>query len=173
MNDRIGTDQPSLRSVGNPPTSDNGVTSTELTREPDPLFGYFTLQWAVGGLFDSRLVPGWSTCLIAVSRSGSHLDGRLTLCGKYRFDKNGPGWSIRGGVSGPGVNDQACEKCLALRRPDLPVAGLTALFAEPHYDPWAIWSADGRSTQVAASAASMNSGITVCGSPNGSHGDNK
>lgn len=85
-----------------------------------------TLQWSVGGLFDSKTVPGWDVCLVtAVERGGTP---GPTLCGIDRFRKDPPvpGWSVGGGVRGPGIENKACKGCAAVARekyPDLPVYG--------------------------------------------------
>jgi hypothetical protein len=60
-----------------------------------------------------------------------------TLCGIDRFAKGGPGWSLGGGVTGPGYRHEACPGCVSVARrryPDLPVVGmacLSELFAVP------------------------------------------
>lgn len=129
--------------------SEERAASVTQNRTPDErdsdtpaesLRGLYTLQWAIGGLFDSRLVPGWDVCLIRATIKGQT---GATLCGKDRFAKDVPGWSVRGGISGPGVDNKPCAACDDYRRknyPDLPVAGLSGVFDAPHYDPWTDWS---------------------------------
>lgn len=103
--------------------------------------GLFTLQWSAGGLFDGRLVPGYDVCLIRAVRDGG--SPGPTLCGRDRFDRSQPGWSVRGGIGG--LDPRACAECVAQREGDyrdLPVAGmhpLIDLFAEPHFEPWDTW----------------------------------
>lgn len=55
------------------------------------------------------------THLVALDENGSN-GGRPTVCGLTRFDTGGrpadlPGWSMGGGVFGPGVTQERCEAC--------------------------------------------------------------
>lgn len=66
-----------------------------------------TLQFAWGGLFDSR--PADS--LIHLVRGTDRGTPGPTLCGIDRFAKDAPGWSVGGGVSGPGIDLAPCQGC--------------------------------------------------------------
>jgi hypothetical protein len=85
-----------------------------------------TLQFHYGGLFDSRPVDNFTAHLVRGTKTGTP---GPTLCGMDRFSKDMPGWSVAGGVSGPGITHTPCERCVAEARrtyPGLPVAGLGA-----------------------------------------------
>jgi hypothetical protein len=84
-----------------------------------------TLQFHWGGLFDSKPADGLAH-LVRVTKRGTP---GPTLCGIDRFGKNGPGWSVGGGVSGPGITHTPCEGCVTYARqhfPALPIAGMAA-----------------------------------------------
>jgi hypothetical protein len=110
-----------------------------------PADGLFTLQWAAGGLFDGRLVPGYDVCLVRALRHGG--TPGPTLCGRDRFTRGDgqPGWSVGGGISGPNVDNKPCAACVAVREQDYPtlaVAGmreLRSLFEPPYLEPWSEW----------------------------------
>lgn len=129
------------------------LTSVLPVDEPIPADGLFTLQWSVGGLFDAKLVPGYDVCLVRALRHGG--TPGPTLCGRDRFGPDGPGWSVRGGISGADVVNRACADCVLVRERDYPtlaVAGMEALqelFAPPHLEPWSEWwSRRARSKEV-------------------------
>jgi len=63
-----------------------------------------TLQFAWGGLFDSR--PADS--LIHLVRGTDHGTPGPTLCGIDRFAEDAPGWSVGGGVYDPGIDVTPC-----------------------------------------------------------------
>lgn len=84
-----------------------------------------TLQFSWGGLFDSRPADG-KAHLVRGAKRGTP---GPTLCGIDRFAKDGPGWSVGGGVSGPGITHTPCEGCVAEARktyPGLPITGLAS-----------------------------------------------
>lgn len=83
-----------------------------------------TLQFASGGLFDPRPVDAYACHLVRSTPNGTP---GPTLCGLDRFAKAGAGWSLRGGVSGPGITHEPCPGCRDAARaefPGLPVSGL-------------------------------------------------
>jgi hypothetical protein len=94
--------------------------------EPDGVVKYETLQFSWGGFFDATVDPRrpWSqTHLVRSTKDGTP---GPTLCGIERFsgDPTIPGWSVGGGLSGPDVPVEVCERCDAARNPTLPVTGL-------------------------------------------------
>ena len=111
------------------------MTETEErtdTALPDPatdpagVMALETLQFAIGGLFDSRPVPGddFAVHLVRSTRRGTP---GPTLCGIDRFHKESPGWSVGGGVSGPDIRHIPCTDCTLVavtQFPDLPISGL-------------------------------------------------
>lgn len=79
-----------------------------------------TLQFADGGLFDSKPV-GHDIHLIRATRRGTP---GPCLCGQERPVSSGPGWSVGGGVSDPEA--KACAGCVEVadrEYPGLPVWG--------------------------------------------------
>jgi hypothetical protein len=82
-----------------------------------------TLQFHVGGLFDSRPVDDY---LVHLVRSTGRGTPGPTLCGIDRFAKETAGWSAGGGITGPGIVHKPCPGCVAGRAqyPDLPIRGL-------------------------------------------------
>lgn len=85
-----------------------------------------TLQFSWGGLFDSQPADG-KAHLVRGTTTGTP---GPTLCGIDRFNKDGPGWSVGGGVSGPSISHTPCDGCVAEARetyPGLPIAGLGAV----------------------------------------------
>lgn len=82
-----------------------------------------SLQFGWGGLFDGRPADGYNICLIRSTNSGTP---GPTLCGIDRFAKDAPGWSVGGGISGPGIVHNACPGCVQAaiaEFPDVPVRG--------------------------------------------------
>jgi hypothetical protein len=67
-----------------------------------------------------------------------------TLCGIDRFAKDGPGWSVGGGVSGPGIIHTPCPGCAETARAEfsgLEITGLGAReMAEVLGVPWSHWN---------------------------------
>lgn len=82
-----------------------------------------TLQFSTGGLFDSKPVDDYAVHLVRSTNRGTP---GATLCGIDRFAKEGPGWSVGGGISGGSIVHPACEGCVAAARaefPGLPIVG--------------------------------------------------
>ncbi|MFJ4168363.1 hypothetical protein ACIPY3_02520 [Paenarthrobacter sp. NPDC089714] len=77
-----------------------------------------TLQFTSGGLFDGRPADK-RIHLVRMTDSGTP---GPTICGIDRFDKNGPGWSVGGGISGPGIEAMACPGCEAVAQRDYSAA---------------------------------------------------
>lgn len=85
--------------------------------------GLTTLQFAWGGLFDAKPADQ----MIHLVRSTSRGTPGPTLCGRDRFAKDSPGWSVGGGVTGPDLTLTPCSGCADKAResfPGLPVSGL-------------------------------------------------
>lgn len=91
---------------------------TTLHAMPDPLPGHEACRtWDGGG-------RSQTTHLVALDEKGSN-GGRPTVCGLSRFDRYSsdgrsipgtadlPGWSMGGGLSGPGVIQVRCPGCYA------------------------------------------------------------
>lgn len=94
------------------------------TPSEHPVVGLSTLQFHVGDLFDAKPVDGYRVHLVRETKMGTP---GPTLCGIDRFHPQSAGWSVRGGVSGPGIEHLPCEGCAATRAadfPELPVRGL-------------------------------------------------
>ncbi|AYN58606.1 hypothetical protein PBI_MELONS_60 [Arthrobacter phage Melons] len=70
-----------------------------------------TCQFSRGGLFDSRPADK-NIHLVRMTASGG--TPGPTLCGVDRFAKGGPGFSMGGGISGPGVEAVPCPECEAV-----------------------------------------------------------
>lgn len=89
------------------------------------LKGYKTLQFHYGGLFDFQATER-DIHLVRLTNAGTP---GPTLCGRERFDEDGPGWSVGGGVTG---DYGPCRLCVAASDPTLPVSGMfRELFADP------------------------------------------
>lgn len=89
--------------------------------------GYETLQFSWGGLFDAEVPEAAPWCDTHLVRSTADGTPGPALCGLDRFDRGAsPGWSVAGGLSGPGVPVRRCEGCHGARLPGLPVTGLNA-----------------------------------------------
>lgn len=83
-----------------------------------------TLQMSWGGLFDGRPADGYQVHLARHVRSGG--TPGPTLCDIDRFAKDAPGWSVGGGLFGPGIVHKPCPGCAEAAReqfPGLPVRG--------------------------------------------------
>lgn len=84
-----------------------------------------TLQFSWGGLFDGRPADGYAVHLVRQKACGG--TPGPTLCGIDRFAEDAPGWSVGGGLSGPGITHAPCPGCATAAReqfPGLPVAGM-------------------------------------------------
>lgn len=115
----------------------------------EPVVYLSTLQFSWGGLLDSAPADGMAHLV----RTTVHGTPGPTLCGIDRFAKGGPGWSVAGGVSGPGITNTPCDGCLAAARadfPGLPIVGLAGdviaerLDVEHHPHHFAAYGAQGR-----------------------------
>lgn len=87
-----------------------------------------TLQFAWGGLLDSKAVG--DIHLVAPSERGGY--GPI-LCGIDRFAEDSPGFSIGGGLSGPGGDVTCfspCTGCSELARSEYPEHGIHGMFRE-------------------------------------------
>jgi hypothetical protein len=87
-----------------------------------PVTSLVTLQFSLGGLFDAEPTDN----LIHLVRRTSQGTPGPTLCGINRFGPDAPGWSVGGGVSGPGIILTPCQGCAQTARADysgLPVNG--------------------------------------------------
>lgn len=95
----------------------------------DEIGSLVTLEWHWGGLIISESVG--DICLVRQKAGFSGAPGP-TLCGKDRFAKGGPGWSLGGGTSGPGISHTPCAACAAAAtKLGLPIGGNHApLFGE-------------------------------------------
>ncbi len=95
------------------------------TTEPEVTY-LATLQLAWGGLFDAESADNLAH-LVRGTRRGTP---GPTLCGIDRFAKDGPGFSVGGGVTPNGVIFDACPGCVETARrdfPGLPVAGMASM----------------------------------------------
>lgn len=111
------------------------MSPTKLRLVPDPPVQYVgtndclgrpqlveltTIQFAWGGLINAAPTEELIH-LNATYAPGSD----KTLCGVDMFGEDGPGWSRRGGVTGPGHNHRPCPECVTVaadKFPCLPVA---------------------------------------------------
>lgn len=90
----------------------------------DDVAALCTLQFSWGGLFDSQPADDYAVHLVR-KRAGGTTPGP-TLCGLDRFADDGPGWSVGGGIHGPGITHPPCPGCATAARdqfPGLPVTG--------------------------------------------------
>lgn len=103
--------------------------------------GLVTLQFASGGLFDAEPVDGRAVHLVMAAKTGTP---GPTLCGIDRFHKDSAGWSVGGGISGPGIEHKPCQGCADAARehfPGLEITGLGAKeMAEALGAPWSHWN---------------------------------
>ena len=112
------------------------------TATETPVIGLITLQFASGGLFDARPVDGYAVHLVRAAKRGTP---GPTLCGIDRFHPESAGWSVGGGISGPGVVHRPCDGCADAARvqfPGLEVTGLGAENMAAALDdaPWSHWN---------------------------------
>lgn len=78
-----------------------------------------SLQFTSGGLFDGKSAD---KRIHLVRKTDNEGTPGGTLCGIDRFVKGGPGWSVGGGISGPGVEVMACPGCEAVAERDYSAA---------------------------------------------------
>lgn len=67
-----------------------------------------TVQFITGGLVDCE-ARDHRIHLVRMTDRGTPGD---TLCGIERFGPTGGGWSVGGGITGPGVERSACAACV-------------------------------------------------------------
>lgn len=101
------------------------MASHSPTAVPDQtVAGLATLQ------FGPRSVDDYQVHLVrSVKREHGGGTPGPTLCGVDRFAADAPGWSVGGGVSGPGITHTPCPGCIQAARqhfPGIPVWGLGA-----------------------------------------------
>lgn len=90
----------------------------------DEITALRTLQFSWGGLFDGRPADDYAVHLVRQKRGGG--TPGPALCGIDRFAGDAPGWSVGGGLTGPGIIHKPCPGCAGAAReqfPGLPVAG--------------------------------------------------
>lgn len=95
----------------------------------EPIVALSTLQFTHGGLLDATRTDNL-VHLVRAHRTGTP---GPTLCGIDRFAPTTPGWSVGGGVDGPGMVHTPCPGCVTVARdqfPGLPIAGMKPV-AEP------------------------------------------
>uniref|UniRef100_A0AAU7J8C8 Uncharacterized protein n=2 Tax=unclassified bacterial viruses TaxID=12333 RepID=A0AAU7J8C8_9VIRU len=103
--------------------------------EPYQIVALATLQFSVGGLFDSAPADHDIHLVRKARSNGTPGD---CLCGRPRPVASGPGWSVGGGVSDPEA--RACPGCVLVAErdyPGLPVWGslFSGIFDLPS-SPW-------------------------------------
>lgn len=89
----------------------------------DTIRSLVTLQFASGGLVGAKPVDGWAVHLVRRAHRGTP---GPTLCGIDRFAPGSAGWSVGGGVTGPGIKHTPCAGCVEVAArdfPGLPVSG--------------------------------------------------
>lgn len=87
-----------------------------------------TVQLSWGGLFDGRPHDG----LVHLVRGTTRGTPGPLLCGIDHHAPDGPGFSVGGGISGPGVTNTPCDGCVAAARSafaGLPITGMRELSA--------------------------------------------
>jgi hypothetical protein len=90
----------------------------------DDITALCTLQFSWGGLFDGKPADDYAVHLVRQKKGGG--TPGPTLCGIDRFADGSPGWSVGGGISGPGIVHAPCPECATearVRFPGLPVTG--------------------------------------------------
>jgi hypothetical protein len=91
------------------------------------IVGLTTLQFANGGMFTAEPADGLVHLVRTNKRAGTP---GPTLCGIDRFAPGSPGWSVGGGVTGPGYVHVPCDGCVEVARRDfagLPICGMREL----------------------------------------------
>jgi hypothetical protein len=82
--------------------------STDETYRGLAVTGLSTLQFLSGGLMQERPVDGYRVHLVRSTERGTP---GPTLCGIDRFHPDTAGWSVGGGLSGPGITHERCPGC--------------------------------------------------------------
>ncbi len=111
--------------------------------------GLCTLQMSWGGMFDGHPADGYQVHLVRHVRGGG--TPGPTLCDIDRFAKDGPGWSVGGGLSGPSITHRPCPGCAEAAREQFPGLEITGIGAREMADvlgaPWSHWNS-GRFTRA-------------------------
>ncbi|QGH74548.1 hypothetical protein HYQ03_gp61 [Arthrobacter phage Kuleana] len=99
-----------------------------------------TCQFSWGGLFSTNAVDPKIHLVRMTATAGF---AGPTLCGIDRFDKDGPGFSMGGGVTGPGIAPvpcPGCERAAGLDYPQAPIWGATFadVFRRHRKAPWSV-----------------------------------
>ena len=109
--------------------------------EMRPIAGLVTLQFISGGLFDGEPVDDYTVHLITATDRGTP---GPTLCGIDRFREDSAGWSVGGGISGPGIAHKPCRACADKARDGFPGLEVTGLGAQEMAGvlgaPWSHWN---------------------------------
>jgi hypothetical protein len=95
----------------------------------DAVIGLVTLQFHSGGLFDCKPVDDCTVHLVTATSKGTP---GPTLCGIDRFsnDERAAGWSLGGGIGGPGIEHKPCAGCADEARAKFPGLEITGLGAK-------------------------------------------
>jgi hypothetical protein len=105
------------------------------------IVGLITLQFATGGLIITGPVDDYAVHLVRSTAKGTP---GPTLCGIDRFHEDSAGWSLGGGLGGPGIVHKPCPGCAEVARakfPGLEVTGLGAReMAAVLGVPWSHWN---------------------------------
>lgn len=113
-----------------------------MSTETAETVGLVTLQFANGGLFDSKPVDDYAVHLVRCAAKGG--TPGPTLCGIDRFHPQSAGWSVGGGLSGPGIVHKPCPGCAAAAREQFPGLKVTGLGAKEMSAvlsvPWSHWN---------------------------------
>jgi hypothetical protein len=91
-----------------------------------PVLSLSTLQMG-RSLFDELVTGRWAYIAHLVRATERGTPGPM-LCGIDRFGPDAPGWSLRGGVSGPNVTHPPCPGCVEVAArdyPGVPVDGMS------------------------------------------------
>lgn len=88
------------------------------TTKPDTITSLATLQFGAGGLLNTKPVDGYAVHLVRRKADGG--TPGPTLCDIDRFAPGSAGWSVGGGVSGPGVEHVPCSGCAEAARTEFP-----------------------------------------------------
>lgn len=111
------------------------------TETAAPVVGLVTLQFANGGLFDSQPVDDYAVHLVRFTAKGTP---GPTLCLLDRFHPKSAGWSVGGGISGPGIVHKPCPGCADAARDQFPGLAVTGLGAREMSEvlgvPWSNWN---------------------------------
>lgn len=119
------------RDQNNPQGLDARWSATVWFQQRSPVTHLVTVQLAWGGLFDAEPVGD-----LHLVRGKAHGTPGPLLCGINHHAKDGPGFSVGGGVIKRGETYKPCEGCVTVARrefPGLPIWG-TAQLVKPFSD---------------------------------------